>query len=43
MVLPELRVGAHAAFGLTLYPPIIALVARWLRQQHTGLPGLFAN
>jgi hypothetical protein len=34
---------AALAFGLTLYPPIIALVARWLRQQHTGLPGLFAN
>jgi hypothetical protein len=34
---------AALAFGLTLYPPTIALVARWLRQQHTGLPGLFAN
>ena len=34
---------AALAFGLTLYPPIIALVARWLRQQHTGLPGPFAN
>jgi hypothetical protein len=34
---------AALAFGLTLYPPIIALVARWLRRQHSGLPGLFAK
>ena len=35
--------AAALAFGLTLYPLTVALVARWLRQQHTGLPGLFAN
>jgi len=34
---------AALAFGLTLYPPIVAVVASWLRQQHTGLPGLFAD
>jgi len=34
---------AALAFGLTLYPPIVSLVARWLRQQQSGLPGLFAN
>jgi hypothetical protein len=34
---------AALAFGLTLYPPIVAVIARWLRRQHTGLPGLFAN
>jgi hypothetical protein len=34
-----------AAFvvGLTLYPPIVFLIVRWLRQQRPGLPGLFAN
>jgi hypothetical protein len=34
---------AALAFGLTLYPPIVCLIARWLRQQQSGLPGLFAN
>jgi hypothetical protein len=34
---------AALAFGLTLYPPIVCLIARWLRQQRSGLPGLFAN
>jgi hypothetical protein len=34
---------AAFAFGLTLYPPIVCLIARWLRQQRPGLPGLFAN
>jgi hypothetical protein len=34
---------AALAFGLTLYPPIVRLVARWLRQKQSGLPGLFAN
>ena len=34
---------AALAFGLTVYPPIVSLVARWLRQQQSGLPGLFAN
>jgi hypothetical protein len=34
---------AALAFGLTLYPPIVRLVARWLRQKPSGLPGLFAN
>ncbi len=34
---------AALVFGLTLYPPIVCLIARWLRQQRSGLPGLFAN
>jgi hypothetical protein len=34
---------AALAFGLTLYPPVVFLVARWLRQQQSGQPGLFAN
>lgn len=34
---------AVLVFGLTLYPPIIGLIARWLRRQRSGLPGLFAN
>jgi hypothetical protein len=34
---------AALAIGLTLYPPIVRLVARWLRQEQSGLPGLFAN
>jgi hypothetical protein len=34
---------AALAFGLTLYPPIVRLVTRWLRQEQSGLPGLFAN
>jgi hypothetical protein len=34
---------AAFAFGLTLYPPVVSLVARWLRQQQSGLPGLFAS
>jgi hypothetical protein len=29
--------------GLTLYPPVVALLARWLRQRQSGLPGLFAS
>jgi hypothetical protein len=38
----ELPIAA-LAFGLTLYPPVVFLVARWLRQQQSGQPGLFAN
>jgi hypothetical protein len=34
---------AALVIGLTLYPPIVCLIARWLRQQRSGLPGLFAN
>lgn len=34
---------AAFAFGLTLYPPAVYLIARWLRQQQSRLPGLFAN
>jgi hypothetical protein len=34
---------AALAFGLTLYPPVVALIVRWLRQQQSGLPGRFAN
>jgi hypothetical protein len=34
---------AAVAFGLALYPPAVFLVARWLRQQQSGRPGLFAN
>jgi len=34
---------AALAVGLTLYPPIVCLVARWLRRQQPGLPGRFAN
>jgi hypothetical protein len=33
---------AAMAIGLTLYPPIVFLIARWIRQQ-SGRPGLFAN
>jgi hypothetical protein len=34
---------AVMAFGLTIYPPLVFLIARWLRQQQSGWPGLFAN
>lgn len=34
---------AALAFGLTLYPPVICLIIRWLRRPRSGLPGLFAN
>lgn len=34
---------AVIAIGLTLYPPVVSLLARWLRQRQSGLPGLFAN
>ena len=34
---------ALLAFGLTLYPPTIFLVARWLRQQQPSWPGFFAR
>jgi hypothetical protein len=34
---------AAVVLGLTLYPPTVSLIARWLRQQRSGLPGLFAN
>ncbi|GAB4534572.1 MAG: hypothetical protein Kow0063_17770 [Anaerolineae bacterium] len=34
---------ALLAFGLTLYPPLVALVMRWLRQQQPGLPGRYAS
>jgi hypothetical protein len=31
---------AGLAFGLAIYPPIVFLAARWLRQQQSRLPGL---
>ena len=34
---------AVLAFGLVVYPPVVFVVARWLRQQRSGRPGLFAN
>ena len=34
---------ALLAFGLTLYPPTIFLVVRWLRQQQPSWPGFFAR
>ncbi len=34
---------AALAFGLTLYPPAVFLLARWVRQQRSGISGLFAN
>ena len=34
---------AVIAIGLTLYPPVVSLLARWLRQRQSGLPGLFTN
>jgi hypothetical protein len=34
---------AALALGLALYPPVVFLLARWLRQQRSGLPGLFAQ
>lgn len=34
---------AVIVFALTLYPPLVSLVTRWLRRQQAGRPGLFAN
>lgn len=34
---------ALLAFGLAVYPLVVFVFARWLRQQRSGRPGLFAN
>lgn len=34
---------AALAFGLVLYPPLVCHIARWLRRQQSGQPGLFVN
>jgi hypothetical protein len=34
---------AALAFALALYPPAVFLLARWVRQQRSGMPGLSAS
>ena len=34
---------AAVVFGLTLYPLVVSLIARWWRRQQSGRPGLFVG